>query len=488
MRCGRAVAGLLCSMLLAPGAAATVHEYRVRPAADLATLAVRACPAAPGGVLVADDAEAPAVLRRARAEPGGRSLAPRGGRLTLVADERCVDYEVDLAAAAALNPRYAALDEHNRALAVALWLWLPAGGGEAVLEVGFELPQGMAVSVPWQPIAGAGTRTPRFRVPPSPRSDAAVSAFGRFAHCSIGLPGTTLRAAILGGHTAGRPRELAAWLAAAAGNVNRVYGRFPHPAPQVLVVPVARGRVDRGEPVPFGHVIRDGGEAVQFYVNQRRALADFTADWTATHEFAHLLIPYVDADEKWLSEGLASYYQNVLMARGGAYTEQRAWRKLIEGFRRGERSVPHLSIEAAMPVGGWDGLMKTYWGGAVLALMADVTLREHSDNRASLDSVLDALQACCLPAAAGWSGRRLVRELDRLAPFALFEALYDRYRGARGFPDFAPLMARLGVALTDTGVRFDEGAELANVRRAIMADAAPAPAVTVDCAADGDAR
>ena len=40
---------------------------------------------------------------------------------------------------------------------------------------------------------------------------------------------------------------------------------------------------------------------------------DLRTDWTASHEFAHLLLPYVS--DKWVSEGVASYYQNVLQAR-----------------------------------------------------------------------------------------------------------------------------------------------------------------------------
>ena len=151
-----------------------------------------------------------------------------------------------------------------------------------------------------------------------------------------------------------------AWLRAAATNVTRAYGRFPSPSPQVVVVPVTASATDAGEPVPFGHVIRDGGEAVEFFVNQRRLLAEFTADWSATHIFSHLLAPHIAGNEKWIAEGLASYYQNGLMARGGYFRPRDAWRKLLEGFARGRLSVPSLTLEDAMPVGHWDGIMKTY--------------------------------------------------------------------------------------------------------------------------------
>ena len=79
-----------------------------------------------------------------------------------------------------------------------------------------------------------------------------------------------------------------------------------------------------GSAVPFGHVIRDGGEAVRFFVNDDKPLDKYLGDWTATHEFAHLLLPYIESKQKWISEGFASYYQNVLLARRGVYSEEEA--------------------------------------------------------------------------------------------------------------------------------------------------------------------
>ena len=327
---------------------------------------------------------------------------------------------------------------------VGAWLWRFDGQGAARFEVSFDLPAGVRVSVPWSALDD-GTGATRYRIPPSPRSDDAVSVFGAFDQCTLATGGAALRVALVRGRVRGEREVLLGWLASAARNVVRTYGRFPNPHAQVIVIPSARSRGDRGEPVPFGHVIRDGGEAVQFFANQQQSLQAFTGDWTATHEFAHLLIPYIDADEKWISEGLASYYQNVLMSRGGHYTPEKAWRKIIEGFRRGEQSVPHLSLENAMPLGSWDGIMKTYWGGAAIFLMADVALRDSTGGEESLDTVLARLQACCLPAARSWSGQRLMRRLDALAPFPLFVELYERYRGQRAFPAYDELLARLGL-------------------------------------------
>lgn len=49
----------------------------------------------------------------------------------------------------------------------------------------------------------------------------------------------------------------------------------------------------------------------------RATTSELSRDWTATHELSHMLLPYVASRDRWLSESLASYYQNVLRARDG---------------------------------------------------------------------------------------------------------------------------------------------------------------------------
>jgi predicted metalloprotease with PDZ domain len=221
--------------------------------------------------------------------------------------------------------------------------------------------------------------------------------------------------------------------------------------------------------VPFGRVVRDGGESIELLVDETRPLEDFYAEWTATHEFAHLLLPYLDREQRWISEGFATYYQNVLLARAGRYTEQAAWRKLVEGFGRGRDSVPSLSPNAAASGAERSTRMKVYWSGAALALIADVELRRRSAGRESLDTVLDQLQRCCLPSSRTWSGAELFAQLDRFVAEPLFVPLYERYADSAGFPAVTPLLTELGVSIEDGDLRLSETAGLAALRRALMA-------------------
>ncbi|MEM9684245.1 MAG: hypothetical protein AAF942_13325, partial [Pseudomonadota bacterium] len=185
-------------------------------------------------------------------------------------------------------------------------------------------------------------------------------------------------------------------------------------------------------------------------------------------EFSHLMVPYLDSQARWISEGFAQYYQNVLLARSGTYDQATAWQKIITGLRRGADSQPSLSPNEAATRGRRGARMKVYWSGAALALMADVELRARSEGRESLDTVLDALQRCCLPSDRVWTGMAFFEQLDQLLDEPVFVALYERYADAAGFPDPGTDLSRLGVRWTGVSVELENDAELAGVREAIM--------------------
>lgn len=284
------------------------------------------------------------------------------------------------------------------------------------------------------------------------------------------IPGATLRIEVLQPVDGEKALELVEWLRSASSNVSLAYGRFPNPSPRVVVIPTGSRSWGSDSPVPFGRVTREGEEKIELYVNTERPIEEFYDDWTATHEFSHLMLPYVSERHRWISEGFASYYQNVLMSRAGRYTALDAWRKLNAGFERGRASRPELSPNEAASAGVRQARMKIYWSGAAIALLADIELRERSAGRESLDVVLDRLQRCCLPSTRTWSGPELFSKLDSLVDDAVFMPLYKRYANEAGFPDTNNAMIRLGVETDGRSVRLYPHAELADIRTAITGE------------------
>ena len=263
--------------------------------------------------------------------------------------------------------------------------------------------------------------------------------------------------------------EIIEWIEATANDIKLVYGRFPNPKAKIIVIPTTENSWGSDSAVIFGRVTRRRGETVELFVNPDRPREEYYADWTATHEFSHLMLPLLNQRYRWISEGFASYYQNVLMARAGHYTQEDAWQRLSDGFERGRDSRPDLSLNEAAASGIRYARMKVYWSGAAIALLADIELRQRSGGTESLDTVLGQLQSCCLPARTQWSGQRLFKKLDSFLETPVFMPLYEQYANTAGFPDYAPALADLGIDVSGSSVTLREDRPLARIRKAISA-------------------
>jgi hypothetical protein len=384
-----------------------------------------------------------------------RMMLPEGG-------VRCLNYTVNLKRAAEEYRNARELVPQNIVVSPSYWLWRPELYDDTEIEVRFRLPENVIVSVPWQQVDGDATR---YRVGRSPESAYAPAIFGEFDYRELEVPGSTLRVTLLQTRAPMNNDAIMDWVQATAKDVSLAYGMFPNPSPQVVVIPVTGRR--SSSPVPFGRVIRDGGETVELFINPTMPQEDFLSDWTATHEFSHLMHPYLHSEYRWITEGLAQYYQNVLLTRAGAYDELEAWQKIYAGLERGRRSRPELSPNAAASGGVRSARMKVYWSGAALALMADVTLRERSGGAETLDTVLQRLQACCLPSPDVWTGPEFFAKLDSLIDEPVFMPLYRRYADTAGFPDTSEVFERLGLRVSDDEVSIRRKAELADIRLAI---------------------
>ena len=393
----------------------------------------------------------------------GIEIATRDRRLLIPGrGVECLSYAVDLQQAARAERRNESLRPDNVVVSPAVWMWRPRLGSEDEIEVRFELAEELQVSVPWVPDESVANRYHLFA---SPQSGTAISVFGRFDARDVKVADSTLRVDILQTEHAVNTEAIVDWIQDTAGNIVRSYGRFPNPHARIVVLPVGNGRGDA--PVGFGRVVRDGGETIELMIDPAQPMQAFYENWTATHEFSHLMLPYLHRDQRWISEGFAQYYQNVLLARAGRYAQRYAWQKLYDGLERGRHSVPGLSPNDAAAGDERGGRMKVYWSGAALALLADVELRKRSSGEHTLDSVLGEFQQCCLPSRRTWTGSELFAKFDSFLDEPLFSVLYRRHADTAGFPPVRQLLEQLGAAREGSDVILDDAAELAHTRQAI---------------------
>ena len=455
---------LLASVTLWSAAlTATVEppRYRVKLASDPQRFVVDACfPDGPPERLRSGSRDAAEHLIGARYGTTPVRVRGRTMQLPRDAEEGCLQYEVDLDSARAASGRRAEISRRVEAILFKAqdWLWQPRGP----IEVEFDLPQGQNVSVPW-PSAGGEHR---FRVD-APMSDwSNLMALGEFSVERVPVGDRHLRMAILSGPSSAQVdrSELKGWVRANAEAVAQIYGRFPLPETQVLIVPISTGGA-----VPWAQVHRGGATSVHFFINERRTHDEFMEDWTAAHEFSHTLHPYLSGGGRWVSEGLASYYQNVARARAGLITEEDGWRKLEAGFERGRKAATRTPLGRAIRSGRERrNYMRIYWSGAALAFRGDVELRRRSGGEKSLDTALQAFADCCLPANRAWGAREFLGRLDELTGETVFVPLFDEIESAPGFPDVNEAYASAGIRFSGTRPSFSRDGEASELRQAIM--------------------
>jgi hypothetical protein len=465
---------LIATAVVSPANAAPtrLHRYTVAVDEQLSTIRVRACFAgkAPHR-LMAESLDAAGALEKAVVQGGKKSLDPNGTELRLgqLPDESCIAYTVSLALFSGRHEHGGSPTRHvggDLITDLGMWFWRPDTlEPDEDIEVVFDLPPGISASAPWQVIdAPDGRQT--YRVGHGPFDWPAAVAFGHFTERVVEAPGVRLRVAILDGRPKVDETQIAAWLQRAASAVTMLYGRFPVPTAQVLVIPGARG----DEPVPLAYVLRGGGPSAHFFINQRRPIEEFNLDWSVIHELSHLLLPYVQSEDAWLSEGTASYYQNVLRARAGIIDPHEAWKRMHGGFKRGmARSAGVTLADATERMYRNGAFMRVYWEGAAIMLLADQRLRERTQGQQSLDTALDQLQRCCLSPELGWRGRDLFVKLDELTGTTVFSELYEQHVGSEKFPDIAEAYRVLGLRVTTEGdvILLDDAPQRA-ARDAIM--------------------
>ena len=250
--------------------------------------------------------------------------------------------------------------------------------------------------------------------------------------------------------------RIVTWVTKAADAVSTYYGRFP----------VARVRVSvtlrSGRGVSGGTTYGYGGAHTTISVGRDSTTADLDDDWVMTHEFVHLGFPSVARRHHWIEEGIATYVEPIARARVGQLSAETIWRDVLDGMPKG---LPEAGDRGLDNTPTWG---RTYWGGALFCLTADVEIRRRTANAKGLEHALRAIVAAGGNIEADWDLRRALETGDRVTGVPVLVELYEAWRDKPVSPDLGAFWRQLGVARGGGGsVRFDAAAPLAAVRVAI---------------------
>ncbi len=392
----------------------------------------------------------------------------------------CVRWLSDMTAVEASRYQQA-ISPVIRMISIRDWLWLPDNHGERpggnAPRVTVRRQQGQSVSAPWLRIESQPAQEV-FQLPSEFNGRRGFIIIGKFMQQQIdGLlaNGGAIDLAILESKDAAQPTSdvIRGWLQHHVSNASLAFDYLPVDRLQVIALPINRfvrpSSENRGfvSPVPWAEVLRGGGTGIIAVLDSSRPLADFQHDWTLTHELSHLLHPVLHGSDRWLYEGIGTYYQNVLRSRSGDISEWQAWQKLHEGLGRGQRATIE-GTTLSQRGRGRRSFMRIYWTGVVLALEIDLRLRRESGNTMSLDDVLRGFSLCCLEDQTVWEGMRFMKELDRISGSDYFSAGYSAMKQATSFPDYSALYEVLGITIDEGRVQLDEAEPYATRRQWIM--------------------
>ena len=252
------------------------------------------------------------------------------------------------------------------------------------------------------------------------------------------------------------PAAVLEWVRRSAQTVSAYYGRFPADAVTLRLVPSAGGGVHGGR------TYANRGAFIRVGLGREVTAAQLRDDWVLVHEMTHLALPDTGETHAWLSEGIATYVEGIARVHARSRSEADVWE---EEFRSMPRGLPSPGDRGLDYTHSWG---RTYWGGAMFCLLADVDIRRRTALRFGLQDALRAVLSASGGLAADWPIERVLRTGDAAVGTRTLEELYTRMKAGPETPDLAALWRQLGVEADGDDVRFDEQAPLAPVRRAIM--------------------
>ena len=248
------------------------------------------------------------------------------------------------------------------------------------------------------------------------------------------------------------------WITRAAQAVSAYYGRFPLTSGRVRVFP-AEGRHGIFNGTTYGF----NGGFTRISVGQHTTQEELDSDWMMTHEFIHLAFPDVADEHHWIEEGIATYVEPIARAQSGQLSPNKVWAEMARYMPEGEPGAHDNGLDHTHTWG------RTYWGGALFCLVADVRIRECTHNRKGLQEALRGILDAGGTIEYEWPISRAFKTGDEATGCTVLTTLYDEWKDTPVKVDLSKMWRRLGIEERGESVSFNDRAELATIRAAITA-------------------
>jgi hypothetical protein len=246
------------------------------------------------------------------------------------------------------------------------------------------------------------------------------------------------------------------WVKLAGEAVATYYGKYPVPHVTIQINPFDGSGVRHG--MTWG---RDGGGLIKIGLGTQTPAADLNDEWMLTHEMVHLSFPSVADDHHWMEEGLATYVEPIARIQAGQMPAIQMWTDLARDMRKG---VPKPDDKGLDNTHTW---ASTYWGGALFCFVADVKIREQSNNKVGLQDALRGILNAGGDIREDWKLEDAFQIGDKTVGGTVLTDLYMKMKDNPMPVDLADLWKKLGVESDGKTIHLNDDAPLAAIRRAM---------------------
>jgi hypothetical protein len=252
------------------------------------------------------------------------------------------------------------------------------------------------------------------------------------------------------------PGALVDWVKRCASAVSGYFGRFPVTKADVRIAGSERKGVSNGR--SFGN----RGAQCRISIGYKTTLAELHDDWVLTHEMVHFGFPSVPERHHWIEEGTATYIEPIARAQAGILYIKRAWFEMVRDMPKGEPAEGDKGLDQTHTWG------RTYWGGALFCLTADIEIRKRSSNTKGFVDAMRGINRAGGTIDADWPITRAFEAGDAAIGGNTLMELYESMRAKPARVDLPSLWMQLGVERRGETVVFDDRAPLAAIRKAMI--------------------
>jgi predicted metalloprotease with PDZ domain len=204
-----------------------------------------------------------------------------------------------------------------------------------------------------------------------------------------------------------------------------------------------------------------GGAHSRIGLGEHTRVADLAHDWVMTHEMVHTAFPDQPDTHHWIEEGTATYIEPIARLWAGTMSIEEVWADLVNGLPKGLPADGDRGLDRTHTWG------RTYWGGALFCLLADLEIRERTKGSRGLVDAMRGILAAGGNDQADWTLERTLREGDKAIGVPVLQELYRKMKDAPVTPDLNAIWRSLGVKQQRGKIELDDAAPKAAIRRAI---------------------